>query len=121
VKFVVMGAPRTKKTSNRVLRFGRFNKVVPSEAWLAWRDRVVPQLKLQWAGRAPIEHSVNVAATFYRDAKRGDAVGYYQSLADVLQEAGVVSDDKVITSWDGSRLGKDARRPRVEIQISEVP
>jgi Holliday junction resolvase RusA-like endonuclease len=116
----ILGAPRTKKTSNRVLRFGRFNKVVPSAAWLAWRDIAVPQLRLQWAGRAPIDQSINVAAVFYRDAKRGDAVGYYQSLADVLQEAGVVIDDKVITSWDGSRLSKDALNARVEVEIWEA-
>jgi hypothetical protein len=103
-----------------VLRFGRFNKIVPSAAWLAWRDVAVPQLRLQWAGRAPIDQSINVAATFFRDAKRGDAVGYYQSLADVLQEAGIVTDDKVITSWDGSRLSKDALNARVEVEIWEA-
>ena len=116
---VIEGAPRTKKTSNRILRFGRFNKIVPSEAYLAWRDAAVPQLREQgrlvsWA------RPVNVRAVVYRDANRGDLIGYLQGLADALQEAGVIVDDKFITGWDLSRLAKDAVRPRIEIEITPM-
>ena len=117
---VLLGAPRTKKTSNRVLRFGKRNKIIPSAPYLAWRDAVLLQLNLAWAGRDPIAFPVNVAAVFYRDAARGDLVGFMQGLADVLEEGRVVEDDKWITSWDGSRPEKDAARPRVELQISSA-
>jgi hypothetical protein len=117
IRLVVLGAPRTKKNSSRVLTFGRRKRIVPSAQYLAWRDAVVPQMRLAWEGRPPIASPVNVAAMFFRDAARGDAVGYYQGLADALEEAGVVSDDKWVVSWDGSRLGKDAARPRVELTI----
>jgi Holliday junction resolvase RusA-like endonuclease len=117
VRLVLLGAPRTKKNSSRVLRFGRKNRIVPSAPYLRWRDAVVPQLERAWAGHAPIAFPVNVAALFFRDAARGDAVGYYQGLADALEEAHVVEDDKWIVTWDGSRLAKDAERPRVELEI----
>ena len=38
-----------------------------------------------------------------------------------LEEAGVVTDDMWIRGWDGSRLDKDAKNPRVEIQIEAMP
>jgi Holliday junction resolvase RusA-like endonuclease len=119
VIFTVLGAPRTKKCHQRILRFGRFNKVVPSTAWMAFRDIAVPQLRRQWQS-PPIEVDVNCRATFYRDRAVGDAVGFYQSIADVLEEAGVVADDKHIVSWNGSRLDKDASRPRIEIELTQA-
>lgn len=117
---VIYGPCRTKKTSNRVLRFGRFNKIVPSEAYLHWRDSAVTQMRVAWAGHETVDRPVSVRATFYRDANRGDLIGYMQGLADALQEAGVLKDDKWIVSWDGTRLSKDANRPRVEVDIEEV-
>jgi hypothetical protein len=62
----------------------------------------------------------NCAAIFYRDANRGDAVGYYQGLADVLEKAQVITNDKFITQWDGSRLLVDRENPRVELVLTEV-
>lgn len=116
----IFGAPRTKKNSSRVLKFGKFNKVVPSEAYLTWRDSAVPQMRIAWAGRAIIADPVNVRATVYRDADRGDLIGYLQGIADALEEAGVVTDDMWIRGWDGSRLDKDAKNPRVVIEIEAL-
>jgi Holliday junction resolvase RusA-like endonuclease len=60
---------------------------------------------------------VRCAAVFYRDADRGDAVGYYQGLADLLEKRGVLANDKQIADWNGSELRKDAQRPRVELTL----
>lgn len=38
-------------------------------------------------------------------------------MRDWLQRAGVLANDRQIASWDGSRLDKDASRPRVEVAI----
>ena len=67
-----------------------------------------------------LSQPVNCAAVFYRDAHRGDAVGYYQALGDALEAAGVVSNDKWLVSWDGSRLRKDADRPRICVVLIPV-
>lgn len=116
----IVGRCRTKKTSNRVVRAGRFTKVLPSEAYERWEAAALPQLRIARAGRPPIAEPVNVKATFYRDANRGDAVGYYQALADALERAGVLENDRLIVSWDGTRMSKDAQRPRVELEIEAV-
>lgn len=113
------GAPRTKKNSLRRVMVGKFLKSIPSAQYLAWRDAVLPQMRMQWR-RLPLAQPVNVRATIYRDANRGDLLGYLDGIADALEEAGVVDDDKWILGWDGSRLDKCAERPRVELEIGPL-
>lgn len=127
VTFTVFGPPRTKKTSNRVFRVKGRTVVMPSAANVAWTDAAVLQLRSafrKWSAPSssciPISQPVNVCALIYRDANRGDAVGYYQAIADALQGAGVVENDVLCVSWDGSRMLKDAKNPRVEITLSPL-
>jgi Holliday junction resolvase RusA-like endonuclease len=115
----VHGAPRTKKNHGSVIQRGNRRFHIPSAAWTNWATDA--PLTYRYATHAPpIGVNVNCRALFYRDALRGDAVGFYQGLADLLEKRGIVTDDKVIVSWDGSRLLKDADRPRVEVQLEEV-
>lgn len=115
--FVLPGPPRTKKNSGRIKNVGRHKVIAPSLAWLAWRD----DCRLYAAGRPELQlllsAPVNCRALFYRDADRGDASGYYNGLGDVLEELGVVLNDKYLVSWDGSRMRKDAENPRTEIVL----
>jgi hypothetical protein len=101
---------------------GKFTKVLPSEAFCDWQRDVLAALRGPVARTEglPIRYAVNCRAIFYRDANVGDACGYYQGLGDVLQALGVVDNDKRLVSWDGSRLDKDALRPRVEVELMEV-
>lgn len=128
IRLTIPGPPRTKKNSLRRKKIGKQVKTIPSATWCAWRDLVMAHRhgildafdrqgdSLNYC--APVTDPMNICALFYRDAERGDAVGYYQGLADVLEEIGVVQDDKFLTSWDGSRLLKDAANPRVEVVLS---
>ena len=124
-RLTIEGPPRTKKNHGRILRMGSRNKVMPSESFMEWQAVAVPQLRQQWATACPIELDrsplaapVQISATFYRDARRGDLVGYMQALADVLEKAEVLKNDSLIVSWDGTRMDKDASRPRVELTIN---
>lgn len=119
-QLVVYGAPRTKKNHGRRIKRGKRTLHVGSEALKLWNDKAVWQLRNTWRGAATIGYRVSVCAHFYRDAERGDAVGYYQALGDALQEAKVILDDALIADWDGSRLYKDAREPRIQIVIREA-
>lgn len=68
----------------------------------------LPQLKRIWAGAPPIGDSNNrlhVKAFFL--AGKGvppDLDGACVGFGDLLQQAGIVSNDRWIASWDGSRV-----------------
>lgn len=117
---IIPGSPRTKKNHGRRTRSG---KQIPSAAFEAWNKMAQFYLRI-WCSHNfisdPASVPVNCAAVFYRDREIGDAVGYYQALADALQEARIVVDDRLIVSWDGSRMKKDARSPRIEVTLTEA-
>ena len=117
---VLKGPPRTKKTSNRVFN----GRVHPSLAFEAWNNLVQPQLAMARSkadsGTFPITGPVNCRALFFRHADVGDATGFYQALADALQEGGIVTNDRLIKSWDGSMMLKDRDNPRIIVTIEEI-
>lgn len=138
ITFTLPVTPRTKKNSRRHIK-GRSKSTgktitvpLPSEQY----DRMEADVAI-WArtssvldparvsgpwGYSTLElaQPLNCAAIFYRDALRGDAVGYYQGLADALEAAGIVANDKWIVQWDGSRLRKDAKRSRIEVTLTAI-
>ena len=120
MRLIIVGAPRTKK--NHGFRTQRGHQM-PSAAYAAW-DRIAQIQLAQFRASMPVSVlctvPVNVRALFYRQTLTGDAVGYYQALADTLEKGGIVQNDRLIESWDGSRLLKDADHPRVEIEITEA-
>lgn len=128
VAVTVLGAPRTKKTHNQLWRVKGKVRVAPSRAWLLWiatariRWRSAHHPETIWArsARPLLDWPVNCQAIFFRDANRGDAVGYYQGLADLLERYNVVPNDALLVSWDGSRLAIDQDDPRVEILFTPV-
>jgi uncharacterized protein (DUF2336 family) len=130
MRLVILGDPKTKKNSGQVVHSGDKCPacrrgtgrpfVLPSAQNKAWTKVAVEQLRVQ-IGRTPaLIVPVNCRALFYREAKVGDANNFYAALADALEEAGVVANDRLIVSWDGSRLLKDAANPRIEILLSPV-
>ena len=129
LRLTIAGAPRTKKNSQQIIMLKRKGQrprriVKPSQAWESWAEHSLPIIAQQ-IRRSPIrtplpDQPYNCAAFFYRDADRGDAVGFYQGLADLLEKAGVLSDDKWLVSWDRSRLLIDRENPRVELVLTRV-
>jgi hypothetical protein len=143
ITFVLPVTPRTKKNSRTHVRkrakTGNMITVpLPSDAYREMEGQIVMWARTSLATDANrslvfdrnnkacraerlfLAQPINCCAIFYRDADRGDAVGYYQGLADALEAAGVVADDKWIKQWDGSRLAKDAGRPRIEVTLTAI-
>ena len=124
MKLTILGAPRTKKNHGIITNRGANPRILPSPQFAVWNRIAQMQLVKFFYGYGdellPIRYSCNVSAAFYRDKLTGDAVGYYQALADALEEGRIVENDKLIRSWDGSRLLKDAKNPRIEIEITEI-
>ena len=128
ISFVLPVTPRTKKNHGSVIKRGERKFHIPSEPYREMEALIKSEAGLamvrleRWVAGAwlGLAQPLNCAAIFYRDALRGDAVGYYQGLADALEAAGVVADDKWITQWDGSRLEKDAKRSRIEVTLTAI-
>jgi len=124
IKFTLPVTPRTKKNSRVHAKVRGRTVPLPSDAYREMERQIAAWCftQLGWIARLSytLAQPLNCAAIFYRDANRGDAVGYYQALADALEAAGIVSDDKWITQWDGSRLAKDATRPRIEVTLTAL-
>jgi len=124
IAFTVAGAPRTKKNSGRIVRARKGRKLLPSKAYENWHKQAEAQaygIKAHWRNSGaefPITESVNVTATFYRDALRGDLINYCQALADWLQDVQILDDDKRIEGWDGSRMAIDRKAPRIAVVIT---
>ena len=133
-RFTILGPPRTKKTSQRIVRNRATGKrlIISAKVKADWEQTAVEQLRAQRGpttivnvrrkGKVvatPVRFAgpVRVTALFYRDKDLGDATGYYQALADAMEKAGIVANDRQIEDWDGTRRLIDRANPRVEVEV----
>lgn len=117
---VILGRPATKKNSGRIVRCGKFPKLLPSKAYEEYEQSALWQLK---ACRERYDGPVSVKALYWMPDRRSwpDWSGLTQATGDILQKAGIIRNDRDIVHWDGTRIaGVDKQRPRVEIEIREV-
>ena len=120
-RFNVAGAPRTK--GNHPVAMWKKKRVVilPSRAyriWLAAALDQVPFIRQASGLKGMIIAPIHVRAIFYRERKTGDLDNYEKGLGDFLERARFLSNDKLIASWDGTRLEVDRARPRIEVEIT---
>lgn len=125
ISFVLPVTPRTKKNSRtharkRAKTGNMITVPLPSDAYREMEKQICG-----WAVRlgfalANLAQPLNCCAIFYREKHLGDAVGYYQGLADALEAAGVVANDGWIKRWWGSDLAKDKSRPRIEVTLTAI-
>ena len=99
--------------------------VIPSEVTIEWSNNAQLQLQSQFAKyRGKTFHAGqrwNLRAIFYRQEETtADLVNHLQALADVLQAAEVVANDRQICGFDGCRLAVDPKNPRVELTLTEM-
>lgn len=118
---MIPGRPVTKKNSGRYCGPGRFR---PSAAFEAYEAVAVPVLKTQ-AKKQRIEHPIDrpcqLWVSYYMPNRAGwpDLVGLMQATADLLEEAGILENDRLIVSWDFTRIADiDKDYPRTEIEVT---
>lgn len=114
--FVIPGEPRTKKNSQRIIRAGQRNIVIPSKAFEEYQQRAgwfLPKGQ-------NIDKPCEISAVFYMGTRRRvDLVNLLEALDDILTHYAVITDDnaQIITSHDGSRVRYDKKNPRTEVTI----
>jgi Holliday junction resolvase RusA-like endonuclease len=127
IHLTIWGQPVSKKNSMQLARTktGRFFPV-PSASYRRWMTLAKKQVASQLAGVAglPIESPVHLEVLAYRHTKRKiDLSNIYAAVEDMLQKYGVLKDDDLVQSHDGSRkiLGVLEDDARVEIVIEVLP
>lgn len=119
-RFTIPGRPVTKKNSGRYCGPGRFR---PSAAYERYAAVAVPHLKMKARRQglhSPIDRPCNVVVSYYMQNRAAwpDLVGLMQATADILEAAGVLENDRLITSWDGTDItGISREHPRAEIVL----
>lgn len=77
---------------------------------------------LQW-GNIQFTGQVQVEAYYWMPDRRSrpDLLGLEQATADILEKAGIISNDRNIARWgDSCIMGVDKTNPRAEIEITEL-
>jgi Holliday junction resolvase RusA-like endonuclease len=125
LKIEIPGTPRTKKNSQIMVK-GR-NLILPSKAFSEYQKfcigtKTKPGWLMQWGN---ICYTVPVQVTcfywFPDNRSKPDLVGLLQATSDILEKAGILENDRLIASYDGSRImGIDKEHPRAEITITEM-
>lgn len=122
-RFTIKGSPAIKKNSRTVVRNVRTGRMFPikskglqgAEA-NAYADLMEQKRRTM---KLPIKTPVSVRFVFYRATRHVvDLSNLYELPQDALQKAGILENDALIESHDGSRKLYDAENPRTEITIT---
>lgn len=108
--------PRTKKNSTTL-------GIKQSKGYIRFREQVKDHVaRMTDALHLPLPPDVpfNAAARFYVDNDAADTVGLMQGLADALQDAGVIPNDRQLRTWNGTDQTLDHVRPRVELLLTPI-
>lgn len=120
MKYTLYGRPITKKNSQRIIKAGKYRKIIPSERYKIYEKDCLYQLKQKPRAEGG---PWNMRCVYYMPTRhRVDLVNLLEATCDILVEAGIIEDDnrKIIASHDGSRVMYDKGNPRVEITLTEV-
>ena len=101
------------------------NILLPNKKYVEWEKGAIYQLEAQKEklNLQTIEEPVNVASVIYRLTKRRvDGTNLRQSVHDVLERAGILKNDFLIETTNGSRriLGVEKGQERVDIYITKA-
>lgn len=127
------GRPISKKSSQRIIMQGKRRIIIYSKAYQEIKKTVIPQLTALSSSRSlseavgEVDHlgspGCKIAVRAHLYAGKGiepDLSGALETVGDVLQEAGLIENDRWIKSWDGSRvLTIDKDHPRTELVITK--
>jgi len=132
--FIIDGQPMSKKRNWTIIRGTRKRpwtpRIVLTAKYKTWEKSTVDHLwlqKMQYQASMtgpwkPINQYVEVTFEFYmKDKKRYDLSNLIQGAEDALVKAGILKDDSMIESYDGSRKFLGCPVPRILIRIRQWP
>lgn len=120
-RFVIYGNPVIKKNSRTIRKnFKTGARFIGKSFKLEAEETRVHLELLQQKAQETITEPCSVQFKFYCGTQhKRDLSNLYQLYEDCLQSSGVIADDSLIESHDGSRKYYDKENPRVEIYITD--
>lgn len=119
MRIILKGQPITKKNHQQIMLNKTTGKrfVMQSGAYKLYEEDCLWQLKKY--SNLKIDYKIQLTCLYYlANARAPDLLNLLAATADILEKAGVITNDKNIVSFDGSRIvGTDENNPRVEIKI----
>lgn len=103
----VIGRPVVKKNTQRVVGMGRKRRVIYSKRFLAYRSVALFAFKRALMGQGSIlAGGVHASYTFHFKNRQGEAdvSNLIEAPQDCLADAGVIGNDKQITSLDAQKI-----------------
>ena len=127
IHLTLVGDVPSLKNSRVFLRKGTRPCFAPSDAYIAWHTeqalavRVQTQ-ELQAFARFPYEKCAIQMKFWSSTMRRADLDNKAQSVADLLTDCGVISDDSwhVVPDLHLLYMGKDKENARVELTIKQL-
>lgn len=129
IKFVIGGAPRVKKNTQRSVGFGKSSRRINSPAYQKWEQAAAPQIddvmrqyrRMTGKPWPLIDFQHNFSARFFMDTKgQVDLSALYEGIQDLMVKKGMLLDDnsQLLLSHDGSGASVDRDHPRIVIEIT---
>lgn len=119
MEVVILGRVASKKNSKRAFfnkRMGRM-MVLNSASYEKFKKDALSQLR-QWAASVPGPYRMDYCFEM-RGKGATDGDNMEASINDVLQEAGIIDDDKNILKWSGEKV-LNAKEYRTTVRISTI-
>lgn len=119
-KCKINGRARSKKNSKTIAKTPQGRPFITSsriyKAWATYAILTISRKKFD-----TIQNPCNLSVKcYYKDHQHEqDLENIISSVADVLQESGVIKNDKLFYSYDGSRKIFESESEFVEIEITE--
>ena len=118
--FCILGKPVSSKNAKRVFYRGSKPFIGTEPRVAAWFKSALWQLTSSKKPKEPLDYPLHIKTLIYLpDKRRRDLTNLLQAPEDALTKAGIIKDDSLIDSVDGSRKLLDRDDPRVEIFIKE--
>ena len=117
IRFTIPLNPVTKKNSQRIVKCGKYHRIMPSKAYIHYEREAGGHLPNRGDN---ISRPCEIPCLFYMKTRRKvDLTNLLEAVDDVLVTHGVLADDnsRIIVSHDGSRVLYDPIHPRTEVTI----
>jgi len=123
-KAELLGRVGIKKNGKRIYqRHGRIG-ITTSDNYKAWAKSAALQLlqsKTETLAALPISEPINLKCVFHFPNHHGEAdlSNLFQGIEDLLEELGIIKNDKLIYSLDGSRKVFGSKEFITQIEITK--